>query len=78
MLVIIALILVVIAGVTGVLGFAGGGRSTGLCLTALLTGIIGALIWANASRARQRQLEDARTQAIVDAVRRGDEPGKAA
>ena len=66
----IALVLVVIAGVTGVLGLAGGGRSTNLCFAALIAGIVGALVWASASRAKQRAAEDARTQAIVEALQR--------
>lgn len=73
----IAFVLVVIAGVTGTLGIAGVGSSTNLCFAALITGIVGALIWASATRAKQRAVEDARTQALVDAIRRADDTGKA-
>lgn len=65
-----ALVLLVLAAVSGVLGLA----LPPLCFVGLILAIIGALVQSNHSRAVKRAEEEARTAAIVAAVQKGQQP----
>lgn len=65
---ILSILLLILTAILGVFALA---APAPLCVPAIITGLIGALLFVAAGRAQQREREDARTQAIVDAIRRG-------
>lgn len=66
----LSIILLLITAVIGVFSLA----RPELCSVAIITGILGALLYTAAGRARKRRDDDRRAQAIIEAIQRGQQP----